>query len=153
MQLLSRLFNPAIERGVIRSNPCKEGKLFCKYNQGTRQLSPEKEVRLMPYLTGSRADLRDILTLSLYTGMRRTEILTLHKGQIGFLRDSIELTKTKSDRPRSIPICSAPKPILQRLCNDVRESGHLFENPKTSNQSRQLKRLGGKRCVMLEYPI
>jgi integrase len=116
MQLLSRIFNLAIERGEIRDNPCKGVKLLSVGNQVTRYLSPEEEEKLMRVLTGRRAHLRDILTINLHTGMRRTEILTLHRNQIDFLRESIELTRTKSGRSRSVPIHSAIKPLLQRLC-------------------------------------
>lgn len=126
IQLLSRIFNMAIERGEIQNNPCKGVKLLCKYNQVTRYLSYEEEEKLLPYLTGSCAHVRYILTISTYTGMRRTEILTLHKSQIDFLRDSIEITKTKSGKPRSVPIHPDLKPIMQRLCNEARDSGYLF---------------------------
>ena len=139
VQLLSRIFNLAIERGEVQTNPCKGVKLLCKYNQVTRYLSYEDEEKLMPFLTGSRAHIRDILTISTYTGMRRTEILTLHRSQIDFLRDSIELTKTKSGRPRSIPIHSDLKPVLQRLCHETRDSGYLFENPKTGKPITTIK--------------
>ena len=139
VQLLSRIFNLAIERGEIQSNPCRGVKLLCKYNQVTRYLSYDEEEKLMPYLTGCRAHSRDVLAISLYTGMRRTEILTLHKSQIDFLRDSIELTKTKSGRPRSIPIHLDLKPIMRRLCNEARDSGYLFENPKTGKPITTIK--------------
>ena len=36
-----------------------------------------------------------------------------------------------SGRPRSIPIHPDLKPTMQRLCNEARPSGYLFENPKT----------------------
>lgn len=143
-QLLSRIFNLAIERCEIQTNPCKGVKLLCKYNQVTRYLSYEDEEKLMPFLTGSRAHVRNILTISTYTGMRRNEILTLHRSQIDFLRDSIELTKTKSGRPRSVPIHPDLKPILQRLCNDARRSGYLFENPKTGKPITTIRTAWGK---------
>lgn len=140
IQLLSRIFNLAIERALIQSNPCKGVRLLAKYNQTTRYLSYEEEEKLMPFLTGCRAHLRDILTISIYTGMRRTEILTLHKRQIDFLRGSIELTTaTKSGRPRSIPIHSDLKPLMQRLCDESPDSGYLFENPKTGKPITTIK--------------
>lgn len=71
--------------------------------------------------------------------MRRTEILTLHKSQIDFLRDSIEITKTKSGKPRSVPIHPDLKPIMQRLCKQARDSGYLFENPKTGKPITTIK--------------
>ena len=144
IQLLSRIFNLAIERGEIHTNPCKGVKLLRKYNQVTRYLSYEDEEKLLPLLTGQRAHIRDILTISTYTGMRRTEILTLHRSQIDFFRDSIELTKTKSGKPRSVPIHPDLKPIMQRLCNDARPSGYLFENPRTGKPITTIRTAWGK---------
>jgi integrase len=139
IQLLSRIFSLAIERGKVQANPCRGVKLLSKGNMVIRYLSPEQEERLMRVLTGRRAHLKDILTINLHTGMRRTEILTLHRSQIDFLRESIELTRTKSGRSRSVPIHSAIKPMLQRLCEKARESGYLFENPKTGKPITDIK--------------
>ncbi|MFP5262006.1 MAG: tyrosine-type recombinase/integrase [Blastocatellia bacterium] len=139
LQLLSRIFSLAIERGELRDNPCKGVKLLAMNNQIIRYLTPEQEEKLMLVLRGRRAHLRDILLINLHTGMRRTEILTLHKGQIDFLRDSIELTRTKSGKSRSVPIHSGIKPLLQRLCEQAGASGYLFENPKTGKPIADIK--------------
>jgi len=50
--------------------------------------------------------------IDLHTGMRRPEILTLHKSQIDFIRGSVELVETKNGKPRSVPIHSTLRPIL-----------------------------------------
>ena len=139
LQLLSRIFNLAIERGEVRDNPCKGIKLLAVNNQVTRYLTPEQEEKLMAALTGRRAHLRDILTINLHTGMRRTEILTLHRSQIDFLRCSIELTKTKSGRSRSVPIHPDIKSLFQRLYDQAGQSGYLFENPKTGKPLIDIK--------------
>jgi len=139
LQLLSRIFNLAIERGEIRENPCKGVKLLAASNQITRYLTPEQEEKLMLVLTGRRTHLRDILTINLHTGMRRTEILTLHESQIDFFRDSIELTRTKNGKSRSVPIHPAIKPLLRRLCEQAAASGYLFENPKTGRPITDIK--------------
>jgi integrase len=139
LQLLSRIFSLSIEQGKLRENPCKGVKLLARHNLVTRYLTPEDEERLMPFLTGRRAHLQDILKINLYTGMRRTEILTLNRSQIDFLRGSIELTKTKSGRPRSVPIHPDLKPVLERLCWQAKVSGYLFENPKTGKPIADIK--------------
>ena len=71
LQLLSRIFNLAIERGEVRDNPCKGVKLLAVNNQVTRYLTPEQEEKPMLVFDGRRAHLRDILTINLHTGMRR----------------------------------------------------------------------------------
>jgi integrase len=140
VQLLSRIFSLAIESGEIQVNPCKGIKMLGTGNQVLRYLSADEEERLLPVLRGRRRHLLDIVVIDLHTGMRRNEILSLHKSQIDLLRDSIELNaKTKSGKPRSVPIHENLKPLLQRLCQDAGESGYLFENPRTGKPLADIK--------------
>src|SRR5262249_32725608 len=90
IQLLSRIFSMAIERIGLTENPCRGVKLLAKDNLVVRYLSPDEQEKLMPFLCGRRAHIADILTIDHHTGMRRTEILTLHISQIDFLRGSIQ---------------------------------------------------------------
>ena len=99
-------------------------------NQVLRYLRPDEEQRLFKVLKSGRGNLRDVVFIALRTGMRRTEILTLHKSQIDLVRNSIELTSaTKSGKPRSVPIHPSLRPTLLRLLENVGESGYLFGNP------------------------
>src|SRR5687767_14652070 len=63
--------------------------------------------------------------------MRKMEVCTLHKSQIDLVRDSIQLTKTKSGKPRSVPVHPNIRPTLQRLMAAAGVNGYLFENLKT----------------------
>jgi integrase len=89
-------------------------------------------------LTGRRKHLLDILEIDLHTGMRRTELLSLHISQMNFIRDEILLTKTKSGKPRLVPMHPNIRPLLQRLCNEAGPNGYLFE----ASPSRPSKRRG-----------
>src|SRR5436309_1414251 len=73
------------------------------------------------------------------TGMRRTELLSLHVSQMNFIRDEILLTKTKSGKPRLVPIHPNIRPLLQRLCNEAGPHGYLFENSKTGKPITTIK--------------
>ncbi|MCI0487534.1 MAG: site-specific integrase, partial [Blastocatellia bacterium] len=139
IQLLSRIFSLAIERGEVETNPCKGVKMLNAGNVITRYLTPEEEERLLPVLTGRRSHLLDITIIDLHTGMRRTEILTLHKNQIDFIRGSIEVIGTKNGKSRSVPIHPTLRPILQRLVEKAGPNGYLFENPKTGEPIRDIK--------------
>ena len=77
--------------------------------------------------------------IDLHAGMRRTEILTLHRRQIDFIRGSIEVIETKNGRPRSVPMPPTLRPILQRLVEKAGPNGYLFENPKTGKPIRDVK--------------
>jgi hypothetical protein len=50
-----------------------------KANTVIRYLTPNEEGRWLPVFTGRRRHLRGIVIIDLHTGMRRTEILMLHK--------------------------------------------------------------------------
>ncbi len=139
MQLLRRIFNLAIERKLLHVNPCTKMKLFPENNVITRYLTPEQEAQLKPFLVGRRKHLLDILEIDLYTGMRKTELLPLHKSQIDFATDKILLTQTKSGKPRTIPIHPDIRPTLQRLCVEAGSSGYLFENPRTGRPIKDIK--------------
>jgi integrase len=140
IQLLSRIFSLAIEHNLLQSNPCKGIKLCNVGNVVIKYLTVEEEEKLKPYLTGRRKHLLDILEIDLHTGMRRTELLSLHTSQINFIRDEIILTKTKSGKPRTVPIHPNIRDLLQRLCNEAGESGYLFENPKTGKPITDIKK-------------
>src|SRR5215208_2837058 len=73
--------------------------------------------------------------------MRRAEILTLHKSQIDLSRDVIVLhaEQTKSGKTRGIPINSQIRPVLEKLCEKVKATGYLFENPKTGKPIADIK--------------
>ena len=139
IQLLSRIFSLAIERGLMQANPCKGIKLANPGNIVIKYLTVDDEEKLKPFLTGRRKHLLDILEIDLHTGMRRTELLSLHVSQVNFIRDEILLTKTKSGKPRLVPIHPNIRPLLQRLCNEAGPNGYLFENPKTGKPITTIK--------------
>ncbi|MGH9822440.1 MAG: hypothetical protein ACREDR_04215, partial [Blastocatellia bacterium] len=82
LQLLSRIFSLAIERRLVETNPCKGVKLCGVANLVPRFLSDEDEAKLLPVLVGRRAHLLDILRIDTHTGLRRTELLSLHRSQV-----------------------------------------------------------------------
>jgi integrase len=139
IQLPSRIYSLGIERGYVDVNPCKGVKLSCVGKTVTRYLTPEEEERLIPFLCGRRRHLLDIIQIDLSTGMRRNEILSLHKSQIDFLRNSIELHDTKGGKSRSVPMHETIRPVFERLCQKARPSGYLFENPRTGNPIKDIK--------------
>jgi integrase len=123
----------------LQTNPCKGIKLANPGNIVIKYLTVENEERLRPHLTGRRKHLLNIFEIDLHTGMRRTELLSLHVSQVNFIRDEILLTKTKSGKPRLVPIHPNIRPLLQRLCNEAGPNGYLFENPKTGKPITTIK--------------
>jgi integrase len=143
LQLLSRIFTLAIERGLITENPCRGIKLCSVGNVVTRYLSGEEEEKLLAVLdTPKRRHLLHITIIGLHTGMRRTEILTLNTRQIDFARNSIELQahQTKGGRYRTVPISGEIRPLLVELSQRAGKSGYLFENPRTGKPLLDIKK-------------
>jgi integrase len=96
-----------------------------------RYLTGDEEERLTAVLQAKHPQLYDLLMIALYTGMRNSEVRTLHKSQVDLFRDCVNLTKTKSGKPNSVPIHPDLKLMFQRLIAGAGANGYLFENPKT----------------------
>jgi len=139
LQLLARIFSLAIGQGELLQNPCKGVALCATDNVITQYLTAEEEARLLPVLSGRRSRLLDILVIDLHTGMRKSELLSLHKSQVDFLRGRILLTRTKNGKSRTVPIHDDIRPILQRLCDTSGASGYLFENRRTGKPIQDIK--------------
>lgn len=77
LEILSKIFNLAIDYRVTDTNPCTKVKKFALDNKRYRYLLPEEEPALMAVLSGPRAHLRLIVTVALGTGMRLGEQLRL----------------------------------------------------------------------------
>lgn len=137
LELLSRIFSYAVERGELDNNPFKGVKKLAVNNLMTRYLTPNEENRLMNALTGRRAHLRPIVLIALHTGMRRGEILSLRWEQVDFSRNSIQLLRTKSGKPRSIPMNKVIKDVLRRMRNDDCE--YVFRNRRTDKSVTDIK--------------
>jgi integrase len=139
LELLSRIFSLAVERGEMESNPFKGVKKLAADNLITRYLTADEEERLLAVLTGRRAHLRPIVLLGLHTGMRRGEILSLQWEQVDFARELIQLLRTKSGKPRSVPMNSVVKATLLEQRERVGNSEYVFPNRRTGKALTDIK--------------
>jgi integrase len=138
IELLRRVFSIAIERGLLRENPCSKIKPLARNSGIVRYMTEEEQAKLMVVLDEPRRSrLRDIFLIDLHTGLRKSELLSLHKSQVDFLRKRIILTKTKSGQPRAVPIHVEILPILQRLCQTTND--YLFPSRKTGGPIKDIK--------------
>jgi hypothetical protein len=71
IELLSRVFTFAIDRGFANSNLCRRVKKFRVRGERNRPLLPDEEARLMSFLTDDRAYLRPIVIIAIQTGCAR----------------------------------------------------------------------------------
>ena len=84
LELLSRIFNLAIDCEVAESNPCSKVRKLRLNNKRIRYLLDEEAPRLLAALTGPRAHLRPLVIVALGTGMRRGDQLNLRWGKSRF---------------------------------------------------------------------
>jgi integrase len=75
-----------------------------------RYLTPDEEARLFPALPSR---VRDMFVVADLLGVRRSELAMLPKSAVNIARAEIKLTKTKSNRDRTIPIPSPAIPIIE----------------------------------------
>ena len=91
----------SINNPVIKAKKVNHRLLSNSFVKKERRLSQEEEDRLFASLIKARnPEILFIVDLALKTGMRRSEVLTLTKGQ--FQDGFIQLNRTKNGRPRKV---------------------------------------------------
>lgn len=107
MSSLHMLLKHAYDRDLIEKMP--KFQWLEEKNQRIRWLSPEEEQQLLSLLPEDVSAFCEIL---IHTGMRRGELLSLEFEQID--GDYVRLWKTKTGRPRSVPLSPRAKELLKK---------------------------------------
>lgn len=111
---LRAYFQFCVKMGYADVNPAKQVKNEEAGEVG-RMLN-EKEIQaLLTVGCAFNSELRDILTVFLYTGMRLSEALYLERAQVRDREITIEHTRNKAKRHKIIPLHPAIKPILGKV--------------------------------------
>ncbi len=113
LALLRKMFNWAIARGLLSSNPVKGIKMFSETDRvRDRILRQDEEERLFKELAPR---IRPVMILLLHTGLRYREGLNLTWDNVDLERRRIKVERTKSKRARIIPINSTLLEMLEDL--------------------------------------
>ena len=96
----------------IERNPCERIKKPAESKGRVRFLTDDERIRLLDACRPHR-ELYLAVVLSLTTGARQAEIMTLRLGQVDFARQVITLSKTKNNETRSIPLVGETYQLLQ----------------------------------------
>jgi integrase len=94
----------------------------------------------MAALSGTRAHLRPLITLAIYTGMRRGELLKLRRSHVDFGLNLINVKQTKTGKDRTVPMDVSVRETLIRLCEGLSDDDFVFINPQTGVQLTDVKR-------------
>jgi len=104
MALLKKMFNYAIEKGMVSENPARKVKKFSETDTARdRTLSPDEEPRLLAELA---PHIRPIVLVALHAGLRLGETLGLKWNDVNFEKRNIRVEHTKNKKARFIPLNS-----------------------------------------------
>jgi excisionase family DNA binding protein len=135
---LKKMLNKAIDWGYLDENPVRKVKFFSeKDNLKERVLTPEEETKL---LDSCPECLGIIVLTAIHTGMRRAEILNLKWEDVNLEKKEIKVRKTKSGSIRTIPINETLYSMLSRLKKKKSSPGYLFNNPRTGQPFKDVKK-------------
>jgi integrase len=140
LNLLSKIFNLAIDYKVTDANPCMKVKKYVLDNKRYRYLLPEEEPALMAALEGPRAHLKPMVKIALGTGMRLGEQLRLCWERVDLSRGVLILTGTKSGKDREVPMNPEVFEILSAHRKQSTGRGYVFINPHTGERVKEIKK-------------
>lgn len=124
---LIKMFNIAIENGLIKTNPCCMWKKMIEDNIKTVYWTKE-ETKL--FYQNSPRWLSDLVYLALATGLRKTNIRLFEKEWIDFDRKVIQVPKTQNKGRKfiQIPLTDSLCEFLQKKSEESINEKYLFVN-------------------------
>ncbi len=160
--LLSGIFNMAIQERVAVDNPCRAipkavRKMIRARSKRRCAMTPEKEMLLLNKgLAGRYAHLRPVCLFDLQTGLRLGEITRLEREHINLEneskwfeingeshevpKDCFIVIRSKTDRPRVIPLNAQARSVAAHQLNDATVSQFIFPSSKTDGQIKEVKK-------------
>jgi integrase len=146
LAILSGIFTMAVDYEEIGFNPCRKVEMLPENNQRTRHLSFEEEDRLFAALTGAREFLRPLITVAIYAGPRRGELLKLRWANVDFHLNIINFTETKTNKDRSVPMESVVRQALFDLHENAGDAEYVFTNPDSGTRYQDIKKSFSAAC-------
>jgi integrase len=102
LAMLSKAFNLAVKEWEwLNENPVSKVPKEKEDNKRDRWLTQEEENRLLGF---SPEWLSEIIVFALNTGLRQDELLSLEWPRVSLIRKTILIQKSKSGRPRTVPL-------------------------------------------------
>lgn len=132
LAMLSKAFNLAVKKWQwCKSNPLSSIGKLPENNTIVRWLTEEEQDKLLKsaefYLHGQ---LKDIIIVAIYTGMRESEILSLTWKDIDFFKQTITVRKSKNKEQRTIPMHQRVAELLKIKTKNPFQSIYIFSTSK-----------------------
>ena len=141
---IKNLFSKAIEWGKLKDNPAKTVKLFKVKNQRLRYLEKEEIKRLIDACPDY---LKNIVSIAVLTGMRKSEILNMKWRDVNFNQRIITLLDTKNGEKREVPMNGIVYDLLMHLSlGKAASSPYVFPN-RDGKAYQEIKRSFGKALI------
>ena len=147
LDVLKKMLNLAVDWEYLHESPARKVKRFPGSNLKERILGEDEKRRL---LETCAPHLRPIVITALYTAMRKAEILSLKWGQVDLGKRTIRVERTKSGKPRIIPINSVLLDELSRLKQANGKSEHVFLDPANDKPMKDVKTAFRSACRRAE---
>ena len=128
---LSKILSMAFDNELVGSNPMRRVRLLKENGSRERFITADEEVKLFAKLTGRRDHIRSVVTVALNTGMRRGEILDLQWEHVNFIARTILVARSKTGKPRTIPMNDRVFEELKALKQDAGTRDFVFSVSKT----------------------
>jgi excisionase family DNA binding protein len=139
LQILSKMFNLAVDWGYLRHNPCKGVKKFPEEPfRRTRVLSAEEEEQLFNAVIPGY--LTSMIRIFLHTGLRRKELFHLKWENVDFKNRQLFIKETKTFKSRYVPMNETVYNELKPLQQNRKREGLVFVNPKTEKAFIDIRR-------------
>lgn len=123
VSFLRAVFSRGIKNGKVKGNPVSSVRFFRETERArTRYLAFDESERLLKLCP---SDLQRIVLIALRTGMRQTEIMQLCWKDIDAITNQLLIRKSKSGKPRFIPLHPDVEEMLKTL---PRTSEFIFPN-------------------------
>lgn len=151
-QFLNAFFNWCLEHEYIKVNPAKHKNLKPKYEKRLPNPFKRDELKMLfKFLDRDDPILSTYFRTILYTGMRPGEAIALKWDQVNFKNNVIQIVKTKTKTPRSVPLHPTLHKLLKSLPKDftyVFDSGHNEPLHDDKFYHRKMRRA----CTIMEIP-
>jgi len=121
---LSRFCEFLIDREHLTANPCRRMKMPKTEKLLPRFLSIAEHDQALT-LAKDHGIYREVAT-ALYTGMRREELRRMAWADVDFMRAVVMVPKSKSRRPRTIPMSDKLRTVLLEQQTDTGKRKHVF---------------------------
>lgn len=132
MAVLSRCWWLAVKKKLVKENPCKDVERYKEGPGVVRWLSDDEYARLEYALQFQPDYLRVIVTLAMNTALRWGNLINLRMYDVNFNSNCLELAKTKSGQPLSVPLSEKARAALEVWIEAKQiKKGFLFANPRT----------------------